>query len=130
MIHTEISEDQICRALKVIVGVLAKILQRNRTNILCACVCVCVCVRERDLWSSSCGATGFVMSLQWVKGPSCHSCGTVCNSSSDLIPGLGISVCQGRANKEEKKREREKFILKNWLGGPVWLSGNEFELYP
>ena len=51
MIHSEISEDQICRALKVIVGVLAKILQRNRTNISCACVracvCVCVCKRER-----------------------------------------------------------------------------------
>ena len=50
-------------------------------------------------------AQGLVASLQWVKGCSCHSCGVGCNGTSDMIPGLGISVCHGADKKEEKKRE-------------------------
>ena len=42
---SEISEDQICRTLKNIVGILVNIHQRSRTNRLCVCVCVCVCAR-------------------------------------------------------------------------------------
>ena len=62
MISIETSEDQIHRALKVIVGVLIKILLRRRTNVcLCVCVCVCVCVcmsmRER-----------FIVLLLWHYG--------------------------------------------------------------
>ena len=48
-ISIETSEDQIHRALKVIVGVLIKILLRRRTNV-CVCVCVCVCVYERQIY--------------------------------------------------------------------------------
>ena len=54
MISIETSEDQIHRALKVIVGVLIKILLRRRTNVcLCVCVgvCVCVYVYEREIYS-------------------------------------------------------------------------------
>ena len=40
MIISEISEAQIFRALKVMVGVLVKILQRSRINSVCAYVCV------------------------------------------------------------------------------------------
>ena len=47
MIISEISEAQIFRALKVMVGVLVKILQRSRINRVCVCICVCVCVCKR-----------------------------------------------------------------------------------
>ena len=38
------SEEQICRSLKVIEGVLIKVLQRKDVGILCMNVCVYVCM--------------------------------------------------------------------------------------
>ena len=44
MISSDISEDKIVRALKVMVGVLGKIFWRRITNR------VCVCIREREIY--------------------------------------------------------------------------------
>ena len=46
MISSDISEDQIHRLLKVIIGVLVKISREGEKNRVCVCVCVCVCRRE------------------------------------------------------------------------------------
>ena len=40
MISSEISEDQIVRAINVMVHLFVKILQRSRINSVCVCVCV------------------------------------------------------------------------------------------
>ena len=74
-ISSEISEEQICRSLKVIVGVLFKILQRSGINRACVCMCVCVCVcvhmcvREKGLQSSCYGIMGLVVSLHGLNDP-------------------------------------------------------------
>ena len=56
---------------------------------------------------------GFVASLHWLNDPiAAAGVGVYCGS--DLIPGLGTYICYKVARREEIK-EREKFILKNWL---------------
>ena len=38
----------------------------------------------------------------------CHSCALGCICGSDLIPGLGTSICHGCSQKEKKKKKQKK----------------------
>ena len=50
-----------------------------------------------------CGGVGLILGpVLWLRIQLCHSCG------SDLIPGLGTSICCGCGHLKKKKKKKKK----------------------
>ena len=51
---------------------------------------------------------GVPLVVQWVKDRCCCTCSVGCRCGSDLIPGLGTSICCGCGQKNPPKPKRKK----------------------
>ena len=91
------SEEQICRSLKVIEGVLVKVLQRNRTNRMC----VWGGIKERDY-----GVTA-VTQKDWWYFCSCLRVPALPQLRCSLKMWLGSDPRPGNFHKPQVDKKKE-----------------------